>query len=248
MLRSWWRRNRITIEDGRWSRTWRRLQRWPVTVAEAPLRALCEGFLRSKTLHAAGGFHWNDDRRLLLAAVACRPLVALGAAALQGWRDVIVYPGQFRVRREHFDASTGVASEWDDELAGEAWEHGPIVLSWADVVADLRSPQAGFEVAVHEMAHKLDLTDGAMNGTPALPSAAARRTWVDAFQPAFEHLLGQIEGGEEAAIDPYAGESEDEFFAVASEYHFTAPDLLQAAYPAVAEQLRRFYAGELQAT
>ncbi|PSD25415.1 hypothetical protein C7E12_21005, partial [Stenotrophomonas maltophilia] len=33
----------------------------------------------------------------------------------------------------------------------------------------------------------------------------------------------------------------EEFFAVSSEYHFSAPDLLQQALPEVAAQLRRFY-------
>ncbi|MEL6078911.1 zinc-dependent peptidase, partial [Stenotrophomonas maltophilia] len=39
----------------------------------------------------------------------------------------------------------------------------------------------------------------------------------------------------------YAAEAPEEFFAVASEYPFSAPDLLQQAWPEVAAQLRRFY-------
>ena len=36
-------------------------------------------------------------------------------------------------------------------------------------MADLEEPDAGFCVAVHEMAHKLDALDGEMDGTPPLP-------------------------------------------------------------------------------
>jgi Mlc titration factor MtfA (ptsG expression regulator) len=42
-------------------------------------------------------------------------------------------------------------------------------------------------------------------------------------------------------MDPYAAEAPEEFFAVASEYHFTAPAVLEAAMPAVAAHLRRLY-------
>ena len=42
-------------------------------------------------------------------------------------------------------------------------------------------------------------------------------------------------------IDPYASESPEEFFAVTSEYHFSAPQLLEAQMPEVAAHLRRFY-------
>jgi Mlc titration factor MtfA (ptsG expression regulator) len=47
--------------------------------------------------------------------------------------------------------------------------------------------------------------------------------------------------GEETDIDPYAAEHPSEFFAVASEVFFEAPDLLRAEYPAVYAQLRLFY-------
>jgi len=43
------------------------------------------------------------------------------------------------------------------------------------------------------------------------------------------------------AIDPYAAEDPAEFFAVTSEYFFTAPDLLAAAFPEVYRQLSLFY-------
>ena len=45
----------------------------------------------------------------------------------------------------------------------------------------------------------------------------------------------------DTAIDPYAAENPAEFFAVTSEYFFSAPDILATAYPQVYEQLRAFY-------
>lgn len=188
----------------------------------------------------------DDARRALIATLCTRPLRHLDERLLGRWRDLIVYPGQFRVRRTHAD-DDGLVREWDEELAGEAWEDGPIVLSWIDVLADLADPQPGFDVVVHEIAHKLDLSDGAMNGTPALPDAAHRRRWIDAFQAAFDDLNARLDRGESPPIDDYAAEAEGEFFAVVSEYHFTAPDQLVSVYPDVAAALTAFY-GPARAT
>ena len=204
------------------------------------LRALAARFLRDKAVHGAAGFEPEPWQAAAIAALACLPALRLGYGVLQGWHELIVYPGQFGVRRHDYDESTGVLTEWDDALAGEAWERGPLILSWADVEADLADPAAGYNVVLHEVAHKLDALDGAMNGTPALPRDQ-RTAWADDFQRAYTDLLARLERDEEPPIDAYAGEAPDEFFAVATEYHFSAPDVLAAAYPAVAAHLRRYY-------
>ncbi|GIX34815.1 MAG: hypothetical protein KatS3mg126_0594 [Lysobacteraceae bacterium] len=230
------------LDEALWRRALQRagLHRLPPARREA-LRERCQRFLASKTFHGAGGFAITPSRQMLLAVLCCRPVLALPADWLDGWHDVIVYPGRFRVRRRDHDENDGVVHEWEEELAGEAWAPGPLVLSWADVLADRRWPEPGFDVVVHEIAHKLDALDGAMNGTPILPDRRRLAAWVDAFQSAFDDLNRRLDRGEEAPIDPYAAEAPEEFFAVASEYHFTAPEALRAAYPQVAAQLEAFY-------
>ena len=231
------------IDDALWRRAVRRarLLHWLDTEQRELLRERTGRFLASKAITGAGGFEVTPLRRLLIAALCCRPTLALPADSLDGWHEVIVYPGQFRVRRHETGEHDGIVHEWDDELAGEAWDRGPIVLSWADVLADLRLPEPGFNVVVHEIAHKLDALDGAMNGTPILPDQRRRTAWVRALQAAFDDLNACLDRGEEPPIDPYAAEAPEEFFAVASEYHFTAADQLTAAYPAVAAELTAFY-------
>src|SRR5690606_28987227 len=135
----------------------------------------------------------------------------------------------FRVNRSHVDAA-GVLHEWEDELIGESWDSGPLILSWADVQADLDEPDAGFCVAVHEMAHKLDALDGALDGTPPLPRTW-QREWARDFQAAFDAFVAEVDSGRHTAIDAYAAEAPEEFFAVCSEYHFSDPRALQATMP-----------------
>jgi Mlc titration factor MtfA (ptsG expression regulator) len=203
------------------------------------LRALADDFLRQKRITPVGELALGDLERIKLAALCCLPLLEFGREGLHGWSELIVYPDAFRVRREIVDEDD-VQHEWEDELIGEAWGAGPLILSWADVLADIEDPAAGLCLAVHEMAHKLDALDGEMDGTPALPREWQRR-WAQDFQREYAAFAACVDRGEDTRIDPYAAESPEEFFAVCSEYHFGAPHLLRETMPAVAAHLQRFY-------
>lgn len=206
---------------------------------DARLRVLTARFLHEKTITAVSGLVLDDAQRLQLATLCCLPLLEFGREGLHGWSQLIVYPDAFRVNRSHVDAA-GVLHQWDDDLIGEAWESGPVILSWADVQADIAEPDAGFCVAVHEIAHKLDALDGVLDGTPPLPRAW-QREWARDFQQAFDTMAAQVGQGRDTPIDPYAVEAPEEFFAVCSEYHFSDPRTLREAMPEVAAHLQRFY-------
>ncbi len=213
---------------------------------QATLATLAARFLARKTITPVAGLALDDAQRLQLAALCCLPLLEFGAEGLHGWSQLLVYPDAFRVGRSHVDAA-GVLHQWDDDLAGEAWDAGPMVLSWADVRSDIREPRAGFCVAVHEMAHKLDALDGAIDGTPPLPRAW-QREWARDFQAAFDALARDVDRGRRTVIDDYAAEAPEEFFAVCSEYHFSDPATLRRAMPRVAAHLERFYGASPFAT
>lgn len=205
------------------------------------LRALAVRFLAKKSFSGAAGHELADDQRLAIAALACLPVLHLGLDWLSGWRDVIVYPGEFRVKREHHDEQSGIVTEGEDDLIGEAWERGPLILSWADVATDLAHPFDGFNVVVHEITHKLDMLDGAMNGVPRLPAHVPRREWIAAMQAGYDRLVRAVDRGRDTFIDPYATESAEEYFAVVSELHFSDPAGFARAEPSVAALLARLY-------
>ena len=214
------------------------MQRLSVEQDEA-LCVLTAHFLHTKTITPLGGLVLDTDEQTRLAVLCCLPLLGLGKAGLQGWSQLLVYPDAFRATRSHLDAS-GVMHEYEEELIGESWDAGPLVLSWADVQTDLEDPWAGYCVAIHEMAHKLDALDGVMDGTPPLPRSWQRK-WAADFQRSYDAFCREVDAGNDTAIDPYASESPEEFFAVTSEYHFSAPALLQAEMPEVAAHLQHFY-------
>lgn len=203
------------------------------------LATLSARFLHRKTISPVGDLSLDPQQRCTLAALCCLPLLEFGEEGLRGWSQLIVYPDAFRVNRTHIDAA-GVLHEGQEDLIGEAWDAGPVILSWADVAADCADPRAGFCVAVHEMAHKIDVLDGVLDGTPPLPRPW-QREWARDFQTAYDAFVAAFEAGRDSAIDSYAAEAPEEFFAVVSEYHFSDPQLLRAEMPEVAAHLTRFY-------
>jgi len=237
----WWQRSPAPVDEALWRSVCAQCP-WLQPLAperDRRLRELVALFLQRKTIVPVAGLELDASQRLLLAALCCLPLIEFGAEGLHGWSELVVYPEAFRVRRSHLDAA-GILHEWDDELIGEAWDSGPLILSWADVQADLADPQAGFCVAVHEMAHKIDVLDGAMDGTPPLPRTWQKQ-WARDFQQCYDRFCEQVDAGADTALDPYAAEAPEEFFAVVSEYHFSAPQLLKQEMPVVAAHLHRFY-------
>lgn len=202
-------------------------------------------FLADKQFSAADNLEIDHAMRTTIAQLACWPVLELGYAWLSGWREIIVYPGAFRARRSRDDDSTGVVHEWDEDLAGESWDQGPLILSWEDLCIDLAQPDDVQNVVIHEIAHKLDARSGAADGAPPLPRSIDARIWAREFKAAYDHLCKMVDHDEtQAEIDPYAASAPEEFFAVISEYHFLASDLLVAAYPEVARLTAQFYAGE----
>lgn len=206
------------------------------------LRLLAGRFLQEKVFSGAGGLTIDDHLRASIAAQACLLIVNMGQALrpFQGWTEIIVYPDTFRVHRETLD-DAGVMHVSDDDLAGESWDRGPVVLSWGDIAAGGNHAPLYGGVILHEFAHKLDALGGAATGMPPLPPHMQRTEWTEAFTRAYEQLCAAVDAGEHTAIDPYAAEAPAEFFAVTTEVFFEDPVTLQSAYPDVYHQLARYY-------
>ena len=249
-MRAWFRNRRaaqVAIEDGAWRSACQDIEltsRLPERTL-TQLRGQVGHFLQQKRFSGAAGLSLDGDDHLRIAILACLPVAGLGYEWLRGWSEVIVYPGQFRVRREEHDEESGIVSESHDWLAGEAWQQGPLILSLDDIRQDLDDPFSGNNLVAHEVAHKLDMLDGHVDGMPPLPDRGRRQRWQSVFQREFDAFRAAVDGEEDTALDPYASESPDEFFAVTSEVYFSAPALLKQFHPAIHEELRQFYGVEL---
>ena len=202
------------------------------------LRALAEQLIQEKTFSAAAGAEIDGAAIAAIAAQAALPVLNLLIESYGNWQEIIVYPAEFVPEREEMDEA-GLVHHVRHPMSGEAWEGGPVVLSLQDVAWSGLCD--GYNVVIHEFAHKLDMASGAANGLPRLHSSMRTEEWAGAFAPAFEDFCRRVDSGEETEIDPYAAENPAEFFAVLTEYFFELPEALHAAYPAVYEQMRRFF-------
>jgi Mlc titration factor MtfA (ptsG expression regulator) len=245
------------IPEPAWQTT---LARYPF-LAERPaadqerLRRLAAEFLRDKEFHGAHGFVITDEVALAVAAQAVLPVLHLrgGLRWYDDFVGIVVHPSEAVARRKTTD-ETGVVHEYDEVLAGEAMDRGPVMLSWQDVLASSITRDAGYNVVIHEFAHKIDMHGGAADGCPPLPAGFAgtssardaRSAWFAVLQPAYDAfrekiIVAERFGGEPPWLDAYAAESPGEFFAVACEAYFVNRAKLAAEFSELVALFDEFF-------
>ena len=254
MIARWWaaRKERRSLErraigDALWQDVLIQLPFLATRSADdlARLRRLASLFLDRKEFSGAGGFVVDDATAVSVAVQACLPVLELGIEQYDGFVGIVMHADAVVAEREFTDEH-GVVHQYDELLAGEAMEGGPVMLSWADVrgrVPDVGaedSPSA-YNVVIHEFAHVLDMRDGQADGVPLLASSQEREAWLAVLMPEFDRFCERVVCGYQTVLDAYAAESPDEFFAVASEGFFVTPRELKEEQPALYRLLASYY-------
>lgn len=244
---------KYAIDDALWQRT---LDALPFFGHLAPadlvrLRECASLFIAQKEFSTAHELELTDAMIVSIAAQACLPVLNLSLDLYRGWVGVIVYPGEFVIRKTVEDED-GVVHEVEHDASGEAWEGGPVVLSWED--AQMTDGADAYNVVIHEFAHKIDMLNGEADGHPPLfrrwHAPLDAEGWADVFDHAYDHFCAQVDAVPErrfrqferdSLIDPYAADHPSEFFAVCSEALFVTPQAFEAAYPELYRLLARYY-------
>lgn len=226
---------------------------WQKTLAETPLvrrlaatdqarlRVLATFLLHEKAVEPVQGLVLTRAMCTRLATLACLPILNLGLGWYRGWHSIVLYPDLFVPRHQYVDAA-GVVHRGHQVREGEAWQRGPVILSWTGVAQTGTPP--GHNVVIHEMAHKLDMLNGEPNGFPPLHGRMSRRAWSRSLTSAYQALDAWVRRGFPPPLDPYSLESPAEFFAVASETFFETPKVLLEFDQELYRQLRLFYRQE----
>lgn len=259
----WLRRLRIArsivIPDPLWGGV---LVAYPFLAQRSPsdlerLRQITSRFLATKEFHGAHGLTITDNMAVAIASQACLPLLHLGSErhdALDWYDDfvsIVVHAGEVLAHREILDDS-GVLHHYDEILAGEAMDSGPVMLSWHDVAN--ASHDEGYNVVIHEFIHKIDLRDGLADGCPPLKAGfmgctdarQARNHWLSTLHAAFNDFRDRLSlaerfGAAPPWLDPYGAESIDEFFAVAGEAYFVNRTRLMTNQPGLCPLFDAFF-------
>ena len=222
------------------------------------LRQLTRQFLDLKEFHGAAKFQIDDEVAVAIAAQACLPVLHIqapfrGLDWYWGFVGIVVHAGPVRAQRETVD-DVGIVHCYEEVLTGEAMQDGPVTLSWKDVKAAGQSAREGYNVVIHEFVHKIDMRDGIADGCPPLPAdfmgavsvTRARESWLLALTSQYQDFCDRLSlaerfGGAAQWLDPYASESIDEFFAVASEAYFVNPEKFARDFAALVPLFDAFF-------
>ena len=235
-----WRRSRPGLPD-----TWREL----AATSVAHWALLDDGErdrlgdlmaqIAARRWEAANGFALTDEIRVVIAAQAALLILGLDIDCYRDVTAVIVHPTTVTLRGERAGPAHGVMTDAPLPIVGQAGDRrGPVVVAWDAARAGARHPERGYNVVLHEFAHKLDMLDGMVDGTPLLPDPAARRRWIEVCTAEYDQLRAG-EGGR--LLRGYAGVNPGEFFAVATEVFFDRPAEMRELKPALYDVLRGFY-------
>lgn len=210
------------------------------------LHALIQVFIIEKNWEGAGGLTLNDEIRVTISAQACLLLLGLPHNYYQNVESIIVYPSTVipPPRKPGFFEVPLEPVEIGRPIIGQAFHQGPVIIIWDAALQGSRHPELGHNVIYHEFAHKLDMLDGAADGTPPLHNRAEYRDWVKTCSQEYLRLRRDIERGKKSFLDAYAATSEAEFFAVATEQFFDQPRLLLKQSPELYRVLKEYYRQE----
>lgn len=187
----------------------------------------------------ANGFAITDDMKVAIASHAALLTLGLpdGVASYRQVSSVIVHPSTIR-RTGPRQAGGGLVTDRTTSLIGEAHHRGPVLVSWSSARHQSRHPRTGENVILHEFAHRLDMLDGLVDGTPVLPDEETTERWVEVCTAVYERLR---EGEDHPVLRDYAATDPGEFFAVATESFFVAPDALREHEPELYALFARYY-------
>jgi len=210
---------------------------------QAHLRNLIKVFIEEKHWEGAGGLELTDDIRVTIAAQACLLLLGLPHDFYRNVASIVVYPSTVvppQRKPGFFESPTGPV-EVEHPIVGQAFHQGPVIIIWDAALRGSRHPEYGHNVIYHEFAHKLDMLDGAADGTPPLRDRAEYRDWVQTCSREYLRLKHDAEKGQPTFLDAYGATNEAEFFAVATEQFFDRPRQLHSHAPDLYRVLKEYY-------
>jgi Mlc titration factor MtfA (ptsG expression regulator) len=206
---------------------------------KAQLHGHINVFLDEKRFLGLGGLEITDEMCIIVAGLACVLLLNRDATYYPGFSSILLYPKAYVSTDVRYDGEVEVRREMT--RAGESWHRGPVVLSWDDVMQGAANVGDGYNVVLHEFAHKLDEENDGTNGLPILTEQSHYDEWAAVLGREYKSLETRVSRGKNRVLDEYALTSPPEFFAVATESFFEKSRAMQERLPDLYEQLRNFY-------
>ncbi len=181
----------------------------------------------------------DDTVRVLVAVSAIIPIFGFPGWEWDQISEVLIYPTTFNNEYE-----IGRVGDRDVlGMVGSEAMHRMMILSKPDLLQGFRVSQDQKNVGIHEFAHLLDKSDGAVDGVPTL---GLPRSFITPWLKLVHREMENIRAGH-SDIDPYGLTNEGEFFAIVSEYFFENPDKMKLKHPDLYAMLERVFRQDPQA-
>jgi MtfA peptidase len=163
----------------------------------------------------------DDTDRVLVASSAIIPIFKFPQ-----WRydivEVLLYPSSFNEKFETEGKDRFILG-----MVGTGYMDGKMILSKQALHHGFQNESDKHNTAIHEFVHLVDKADGTIDGIPSLLiKKQYTLPWLDLVS---KKMLEMTRG--KTDINPYGATNQQEFFAVAAEYFFERPELLQKKHP-----------------
>lgn len=182
------------------------------------------------------GTEITNEIKLLIASGAVVPIFNFPGWHYNNLQEILVYGDAFN----HDFETSGNNNRNIAGMVGTGYMEGKMILSRHSVLEAFKNETDKSNTIIHEFVHLLDKADGDIDG---IPSVLLQRQYVIPWIDMIHKEVERIKSGK-SDIDPYAYVNKQEFFAVASEYFFERPDLLQNKHPQLYEILREIFDGD----
>jgi len=179
------------------------------------------------------GLQLDTTTRVLVAASAIIPVFGFPEWEWHQINEVLVYPDRFD-REFTFDSGN---QRHTLGMVGTGALNRVMILSKPDLHAGFRNPGDKRNVGLHEFAHLVDKSDGAIDG---LPAAGLERASIGPWVQLMRRKMEEMRRGR-SDISAYGLTNEAEFFAVATEYFFERPGVMERKHPELYAMLSRVF-------
>lgn len=174
----------------------------------------------------------NADK-VLIAASAIIPIFEFSDWRYKNLKEILVYPDtfntDFEVKKESERNVLG--------MVGTGAMSYKMILSKRAIANGFASDNDGHNTAIHEFVHLIDGLDGDIDGLPAtLLEQPYVMPWLDLIRKEMDKIRES-----ESELRPYGATNPQEFFAVASEFFFERPELLEAEHPKLYAHLEEIF-------
>lgn len=174
----------------------------------------------------------EDMDKIFIAAAAIIPIFAFEKWEYRNINEILLYPGSFT---RDFMIEGGSRDTLG--MVGNGPMQRTMILSRPDLRNGFLNQFSTTNTAIHEFVHLIDKSDGATDGLPeVLLQHSASLPWIHRMHAEIQKIVAG-----NSDINPYGITNEAEFLAVAAEYFFKQPGMMQDKHPELFSILEQIF-------